>query len=72
MEQKESDITYTWENVSTWEREYRVGGYTVLKNFKNVRDNFHRKDYRIIPLVPAGIRRDFRVFWRSGNYTGRE
>ena len=29
-------------------------------------------EYRIIPLVPAGIRRDFRVFWRSGNYTGRE
>ena len=30
------------------------------------------KLYRIIPLVPAGIRRDFRVFRRSGNYTGRE
>ena len=28
--------------------------------------------YRIIPLVPAGISRDSRVFLRSGNYTGRE
>ena len=30
------------------------------------------EEYRKIPLVPGEIRRDFRVFWRSGNYTGRE
>ena len=30
------------------------------------------EQYRIIPFVPFGIRRDFTVFWRSGKLVGRE